>query len=124
AEASERAYVVDDVAGVLVADKEAAAEEVHDRHALRRDALGRMINVEQQVHVSALAEDDVALDAKVARVLLLLSACSSRDRGEGRGCREGAGGLDESSPADVLHVVVSRRTRSPILPRGERFERS
>jgi hypothetical protein len=64
----ERLHVVDDIARVLAADEETAPEEVHDRHAFRADALGRSIDVEQQIDIAPLPEHDVLFDAEVAGV--------------------------------------------------------
>ena len=46
---AERFGIVDDVAGILVADEEAAPEEVHDGRALRGHARWRSIDIEREV---------------------------------------------------------------------------
>src|SRR5690606_17334932 len=67
AELRERSDVVDDVLRGLVAGAEAAAEKMDDRGPLRRHAVRGPIDVEQELLVAALAEDDIALDAQIAR---------------------------------------------------------
>ncbi len=106
---AERLGVVDDVAGVLVADEEATAKEVNDRHALRRDAGRRLVDVERQIDASALAEDDVLLDPQVADVRRRwpLRLCGDRRQGRCRGqCTRRQ---DESPPGKSRHISYPPR---------------
>ena len=120
AEGAEGLGVVDDVARVLVAAEEAAAEQMDDGHALRRDAFRRMVDVERHVHVAALAEDDVLLGSEVADIRRRrLSSCRN-DRCEHRRRSERTRCLDESAPRDFCHCSsplggsCGNHTRSPL----------
>ena len=104
----ERLGVVDDVAGVLVADEKSTAEEVNDRHALRRDAGRRLVDVEREIHAPALAEDDVLLDPQVPGVWRRGSLSVRRQRRESRCRGQSTGRLDESPPGDSRHVFRLR----------------
>src|SRR5262245_27166223 len=75
---------------------------MNGRHALRRYARRRMIDLEQKIHVAALAEDDVGFDAQVARGL----ACGRSDRKTGQRWSRGerAGCFHKATSADSLHL--------------------
>ena len=104
----ERLRVVDDVAGVLVADEKPTAEQVNDRHALRRDACRRLVDVEREIHAPALAEDDVLFDPQVPGVWRRgpLRVCGNRRENRCRG--QGTRRLDESPPGKSRHISYLR----------------
>src|SRR5204863_6033831 len=102
----ERFRVVDDVARVLVADEKAAAEQMNDRETFGRDALGRVIDVEQQIDVPTLAELDVFLGpelADVGRGRWARRLSAGRDGRERRRCRERARYFDEFTTSHLGH---------------------
>src|SRR5207247_3027086 len=98
----------DDVTRILAAGREHAAEEMNDRHPFRLHALGRMIDVEQKILVSALAEDDVRFHAQASGVLGLgpqgRKTRQCRSRSEGTCC------FYKTTSADLLHLPSSSCT--------------
>src|SRR5262249_9106474 len=98
----ERPHIVDDVTGILIAGEETASEQVNDPHAFRRHALGRMIDVEQKIHIPALAEDNVFIHSQVAGVLSLCR--ETRKTRQRRSCHERTGRLYKTASVDLLHL--------------------
>src|SRR5262249_732791 len=109
AEAPERPRVVDEVTRILAAGSKAAAEQMNDSHPFRSHALRRMIDVEQEIHVAALAEDNVGIHAQVAVVLirsLRREGGKIRQRWSRHEC---AGSFNKTASVDLLHPLISSR---------------
>jgi len=113
AEFPERPDVVDDVARVLATRGESAAEQMNDSHSFRRHALGRLINIQQQIHIAALAENNVLIHAQVAGVRSLCLCRKGRKSHKRRNCHERPGCLYKTASVDLLHLVVASPEISP-----------
>src|SRR5688572_655457 len=91
---------------------------MNDRHALRRDTFGRLIDVERHIHVAALAEDDVLFGSQVADVgRRRLSSCAD---GYQRGRQgERTGRLDKITSREPCHSYFP-----PVSDTWEKYTRN